>query len=107
MIKHDDVLYLVQVGVLPVDDSKVTMKGRLGPGMMISVDLLGGQVCKALVFFFSSIRLLLGFVCDEPLKLRTRMVVQVTNNCGFIHRSSLQNDISVYLLLLLGGLVVK
>lgn len=53
MIKHDDVLYLVQVGVLPVDESKVTMKGRLGPGMMISVDLLSGQVCKALMFFFS------------------------------------------------------
>lgn len=52
MIKHDDVLYLVQVGVLPVDDSKVTMKGRLGPGMMISVDLLSGQVCKALMFLF-------------------------------------------------------
>lgn len=55
MIKHDDVLYLVQVGVLPVDDSKVTMKGRLGPGMMISVDLLSGQVCKALMFFFFSV----------------------------------------------------
>ncbi|KAL6141309.1 hypothetical protein ACLB2K_059599 [Fragaria x ananassa] len=34
----------LDVGVLPVDDSKVTMKGRLGPGMMISVDLLSGQV---------------------------------------------------------------
>lgn len=30
--------------MLPMDESKVTMKGRLGPGMMITVDLLGGQV---------------------------------------------------------------
>lgn len=28
-----------------MDESKVTMKGRLGPGMMISVDLSSGQVC--------------------------------------------------------------
>lgn len=62
MIKHDDVLYLVQVGVLPVDDSKVTMKGRLGPGMMISVDLLSGQVCKALVFFFSLYKIV-AWIC--------------------------------------------
>lgn len=34
----------IQVGVLPMDESKVTMKGRLGPGMMISVDLESGQV---------------------------------------------------------------
>jgi hypothetical protein len=27
-----------------MDESKVTMKGRLGPGMMISVDLENGQV---------------------------------------------------------------
>ncbi|KAK9740733.1 hypothetical protein RND81_03G056400 [Saponaria officinalis] len=32
------------VGVLPMDESKVIMKGRLGPGMMISVDLPSGQV---------------------------------------------------------------
>lgn len=31
--------------MLPMDESKVTMKGRLGPGMMISVDLSSGQVC--------------------------------------------------------------
>lgn len=30
--------------MLPMDESKVTMKGRLGPGMMITVDLSGGQV---------------------------------------------------------------
>ncbi|OMO54059.1 hypothetical protein COLO4_36598 [Corchorus olitorius] len=41
----DNVVYVAsEVGVVPVDDSKVTMKGRLGPGMMISVDLLSGQV---------------------------------------------------------------
>ncbi|KAJ0978810.1 hypothetical protein J5N97_014284 [Dioscorea zingiberensis] len=33
-----------QVGVLPMDESKVVMKGRLGPGMMITVDLESGQV---------------------------------------------------------------
>ncbi|KAK6124663.1 hypothetical protein DH2020_041595 [Rehmannia glutinosa] len=38
------ILFPFSVGVLPTDDSKVIMKGRLGPGMMISVDLLSGQV---------------------------------------------------------------
>ncbi|KAK1428911.1 hypothetical protein QVD17_17751 [Tagetes erecta] len=41
----DNVVYVAsEVGVLPIDDSKVTMKGRLGPGMMITVDLINGQV---------------------------------------------------------------
>ncbi|XP_078442782.1 ferredoxin-dependent glutamate synthase, chloroplastic-like isoform X2 [Wolffia australiana] len=41
----DDVVYVAsEVGVLPMDESKVTMKGRLGPGMMITVDLQSGQV---------------------------------------------------------------
>ncbi|KAL1555383.1 Ferredoxin-dependent glutamate synthase, variant 2 [Salvia divinorum] len=41
----DNVVYVAsEVGVLPTDDSKVVMKGRLGPGMMISVDLTSGQV---------------------------------------------------------------
>ncbi|XP_021744590.1 ferredoxin-dependent glutamate synthase, chloroplastic [Chenopodium quinoa] len=41
----DNVVYVAsEVGVLPMDESKVTMKGRLGPGMMISVDLTSGQV---------------------------------------------------------------
>ncbi|CAO2822299.1 unnamed protein product [Amaranthus hypochondriacus] len=41
----DNVVYVAsEVGVLPMDESKVTMKGRLGPGMMISVDLRSGQV---------------------------------------------------------------
>ncbi|KAK8649235.1 hypothetical protein V6N13_129968 [Hibiscus sabdariffa] len=41
----DNVVYVAsEVGVLPVDDSKVIMKGRLGPGMMITADLLSGQV---------------------------------------------------------------
>ncbi|XP_024003953.1 ferredoxin-dependent glutamate synthase 2, chloroplastic isoform X3 [Eutrema salsugineum] len=41
----DNVVYVAsEVGVLPMDESKVTMKGRLGPGMMISVDLESGQV---------------------------------------------------------------
>ncbi|GMN57777.1 hypothetical protein TIFTF001_026880 [Ficus carica] len=33
-----------EVGVVPMDESKVIMKGRLGPGMMITVDLTSGQV---------------------------------------------------------------
>lgn len=45
--------HVVQVGVLPMDESKVTMKGRLGPGMMIAVDLIGGQVCGAFTFYFT------------------------------------------------------
>ncbi|XP_076928130.1 ferredoxin-dependent glutamate synthase 1, chloroplastic/mitochondrial-like [Bidens hawaiensis] len=41
----DNVVYVAsEVGVVPIDDSKVTMKGRLGPGMMITVDLIDGQV---------------------------------------------------------------
>ncbi|KAL6530542.1 Ferredoxin-dependent glutamate synthase [Orobanche minor] len=41
----DNVVYVAsEVGVVPTDDSKVAMKGRLGPGMMITVDLHSGQV---------------------------------------------------------------
>lgn len=41
----DDIVYVAsEVGVLPMDESKVIMKGRLGPGMMITVDLQSGQV---------------------------------------------------------------
>ncbi|XP_031121832.1 ferredoxin-dependent glutamate synthase, chloroplastic [Ipomoea triloba] len=41
----DNVVYVAsEVGVLPMDESKVTMKGRLGPGMMITADLTSGQV---------------------------------------------------------------
>ncbi|VFQ72272.1 unnamed protein product [Cuscuta campestris] len=41
----DNVVYVAsEVGVLPMDESKITMKGRLGPGMMITVDLRSGQV---------------------------------------------------------------
>lgn len=41
----DNVVYVAsEVGVLPMDESKVIMKGRLGPGMMITVDLQNGQV---------------------------------------------------------------
>lgn len=41
----DDIVYVAsEVGVLPMDESKVIMKGRLGPGMMIAVDLEKGEV---------------------------------------------------------------
>ncbi|KAL3533562.1 hypothetical protein ACH5RR_007083 [Cinchona calisaya] len=41
----DNIVYVAsEVGVLPMDESKVTIKGRLGPGMMIAVDLPSGQV---------------------------------------------------------------
>lgn len=36
-----------------MDESKVVMKGRLGPGMMISVDLPGGQVCTTIFYLFT------------------------------------------------------
>ncbi|MQL77895.1 hypothetical protein Taro_010312 [Colocasia esculenta] len=43
--RTEDIVYVAsEVGVLPMDESKVTMKGRLGPGMMITVDLENGQV---------------------------------------------------------------
>ncbi|CAJ1914664.1 unnamed protein product [Sphenostylis stenocarpa] len=41
----DNMVYVAsEVGVVPVDESKVVLKGRLGPGMMITVDLPGGQL---------------------------------------------------------------
>lgn len=41
----DNVVYVAsEVGVVPMDESKVIMKGRLGPGMMITADLTSGQV---------------------------------------------------------------
>ncbi|XP_074556922.1 ferredoxin-dependent glutamate synthase, chloroplastic-like [Curcuma longa] len=41
----DDMVYVAsEVGVLPMDESKVITKGRLGPGMMITVDLQSGEV---------------------------------------------------------------
>ncbi|KAL0648757.1 hypothetical protein Bca4012_047048 [Brassica carinata] len=41
----DNFVYVAsEVGVVPVDEAKVTMKGRLGPGMMIAADLVNGQV---------------------------------------------------------------
>ncbi|KAL6657438.1 hypothetical protein ACP70R_005218 [Stipagrostis hirtigluma subsp. patula] len=43
----DDFVYVAsEVGVIPMDESKVVMKGRLGPGMMIAVDLQTGQVLE-------------------------------------------------------------
>lgn len=35
-----------------MDESKVIMKGRLGPGMMITADLTSGQVCTEPFFIF-------------------------------------------------------
>lgn len=41
----DDMVYVAsEVGVLSMDESNVIAKGRLGPGMMITVDLQNGQV---------------------------------------------------------------
>lgn len=41
----DDFVYVAsEVGVVPVDESRIIMKGRLGPGMMITADLKSGQV---------------------------------------------------------------
>lgn len=41
----DDMIYVAsEVGVLNMDESKITSKGRLGPGMMIAVNLETGQV---------------------------------------------------------------
>lgn len=47
-----------------MDDAKVTMKGRLGPGMMIAVDLLRGEVRAAISFsFLHSMFSPLSFCC--------------------------------------------
>uniref|UniRef100_A0A7I4EHL8 glutamate synthase (ferredoxin) n=1 Tax=Physcomitrium patens TaxID=3218 RepID=A0A7I4EHL8_PHYPA len=41
----DDLIYVAsEVGVLDIEPSNVTMKGRLGPGMMICVNLETGEV---------------------------------------------------------------
>lgn len=37
-----------------MDESKVIMKGRLGPGMMITVDLTSGQVCSEVLLCFAT-----------------------------------------------------
>lgn len=53
-----------------MDESKVTMKGRLGPGMMIAVDLTSGQVCTPLYFGFAGFHCMIvgiGFICDGYL----------------------------------------
>ncbi|MCO5561597.1 hypothetical protein L7F22_015218 [Adiantum nelumboides] len=43
----DDMLYVAsEVGILNMDESKIISKGRLGPGMMIAVDLETGQVSE-------------------------------------------------------------
>lgn len=42
-----------QVGVLPMDESKVITKGRLGPGMMITVDLQNGEVSTPFPYLLS------------------------------------------------------
>lgn len=57
------------MGVLPTDESKVIMKGRLGPGMMISVDLTSGQV---LGFCYDSLFLLNN--CASPLFFCSLMI---------------------------------
>lgn len=66
----------MQVGVLPMDESKVVMKGRLGPGMMITVDLQSGQVCKQHIVF--------GFYFDGIYMLRIQ--------CGYLLCWSEQED---------------
>jgi glutamate synthase (ferredoxin) len=41
----DGLIYVAsEVGVLDIKDSEILMKGRLGPGMMISVNLETGEV---------------------------------------------------------------
>ncbi|XP_024543692.1 ferredoxin-dependent glutamate synthase, chloroplastic [Selaginella moellendorffii] len=43
----DGMLYVAsEVGVLPIPDSDIISKGRLGPGMMIAIDLNSGKVSE-------------------------------------------------------------
>jgi len=59
-----------QVGVLPMDDSKVIMKGRLGPGMMITADLQSGQVCAQLsILLFIVIIFSCMVYCEETISM--------------------------------------
>lgn len=58
-------ILLSQVGVLPMDESKVTMKGRLGPGMMIAADLQTGQVCFE---FFAGFNFCIKSIVTPPPK---------------------------------------
>lgn len=75
----------LQVGVIPMDESKVVMKGRLGPGMMITVDLQTGQVRIVLYNLLSCHWLLQNFVIkiinlmNHPGAWKHRS----KENCGF------------------------
>lgn len=41
----DDIIYVAsEVGVMDIDDSEIVLKGRLGPGMMISANLETGEL---------------------------------------------------------------
>lgn len=53
----------LQVGVIPMDESKVVMKGRLGPGMMITVDIQTGQVGTETKNLFSFLLLTAAEFC--------------------------------------------
>lgn len=50
-----------------MDESKVTMKGRLGPGMMITADLQTGQVCFEFCAFRELLLLILFLSCGNYL----------------------------------------
>jgi len=57
-----------QVGVIPMDETKVVMKGRLGPGMMITVDLQTGQVRIETNNLFSFLPLTAAEFCTKDFK---------------------------------------
>jgi hypothetical protein len=58
----------LQVGVIPMDESKVVMKGRLGPGMMITADLETGQVRVEINALFCFLPLTASAICSLDFK---------------------------------------
>jgi glutamate synthase (ferredoxin) len=68
----------LQVGVIPMDESKVVMKGRLGPGMMIAADLETGQVRVEINALFCFLPLTFSAICS--LRFQTSSIIQVLEN---------------------------
>lgn len=66
---------------MDIDDSEIVLKGRLGPGMMISANLETGEVCEMITK---------GFVLKLSVvkSMHDRVIVQPTNNgtTGFLEK---------------------
>ncbi|KAF7819096.1 ferredoxin-dependent glutamate synthase, chloroplastic [Senna tora] len=82
----DNTVYVAsEVGVVPVDESKVIMKGRLGPGMMITVDLVGGQV-------FENTEVKKRVALSNPYGKWVKENLRTFNPVNFLSAAVLDND---------------